>query len=153
VAIILVTSAMYIVETKKLLKNRENYEKSRFARSKKNNKDCIKPTKNNPFMNVEIGEFDTDKRNGLTACDIENEQIKEDVLDKFNSKLYSSTDDVYLNYNNDRQFYTMPVTDVVNNQTEFAKWLYDRGPTCKQGNQEACYENVNDHLGQIHTIN
>ena len=26
-------------------------------------------------------------------------------------------------------FYTMPNTSNPNNQTEFAKWLYDRGPT------------------------
>ena len=41
----------------------------------------------------------------------------------------------------------MPNTKLVSDQTEFAKWLYDRGPTCKEGNNQACYENANDHLG------
>ena len=142
VGILLITTAMYIVETKKILKRKEEYTKSKLARSRKHKKNCIKPTKNNPFMNVEISEYDTDKRMGLEACDIDNDNIKEDMINKFNDKLYRSTDDVYMNYNNDRQFYTMPVTDVVNDQTGFAKWLYDRGPTCKQGNAEACYNNV-----------
>ena len=29
-----------------------------------------------------------------------------------------------------RNFYTTPINTVPNNQTEFAKWLYDKGPTC-----------------------
>ena len=54
-----------------------------------------------------------------------------------------------MNNAGDRQFYTMPVTDVVNDQTGFAKWLYDRGPSCKQGAVEKCYDNVNE--ARLHT--
>ena len=64
--------------------------------------------------------------------------------------MFRSTDDVFMNNSGDRQFYTMPVTDIVNDQTGFAKWLYDRGPTCKQGAVEKCYDNVSEViLGRV----
>ena len=39
----------------------------------------------------------------------------------------------------------MPVTNVHNNQTDFAKWLYDRGPTCKE-NTIKCFNSLPDKL-------
>ena len=37
-----------------------------------------------------------------------------------------------------RQFYTMPVTTIPNEQTKFANWLYATPPTCKEGNGDQC---------------
>ncbi|QGR53875.1 hypothetical protein [Moumouvirus maliensis] len=78
-------------------------------------KNCQKPTKNNPFMNITLQDLE-ENNNRLEACNINDGMGKE---------------------NNDRQFYTMPVTTIPNKQTEFAKWLYDLPETCKE-NQLNC---------------
>ena len=39
----------------------------------------------------------------------------------------------------------MPVTNLTNDQTEFAKWLYDNGPTCKE-DTTLCYDSLPDRL-------
>ena len=51
-------------------------------------------------------------------------------------------DDIYSKYNSQRQFYTMPNTSIPNKQKEFALWLYNRGPTCKEGNGYQCFANM-----------
>jgi hypothetical protein len=102
-------------------------------------------------MNVLLTDYKEDsKRNNKEACDIENKKIKKSMNDKYDERLFRSVDDIYMNNSSDRQFYTMPVSDIVNDQTGFAKWLYDRGPSCKQGNVEQCYNNVNEViLGRV----
>ena len=35
----------------------------------------------------------------------------------------------------------MPNTDIVNKQSEFAKWCYKTPPTCKEGNDIQCTVN------------
>ena len=37
----------------------------------------------------------------------------------------------------------MPNTDVINDQTGFAKWLYER-PNCKSGYVEKCHKDLNE---------
>ena len=71
-------------------------------------KNCTEPTNNNPFMNFNI------------------------ITDKFNHNLYRDVSDLYGKNNSQRQYYTMPSTTLPNNQTEFAKWCYNTGPTCKE---------------------
>ena len=36
----------------------------------------------------------------------------------------------------------MPCTQVANEQSEFGKWLYDNGGSCKDGNSEQCWRNI-----------
>uniref|UniRef100_A0A6G6AB47 Minor capsid protein P9 transmembrane helices domain-containing protein n=1 Tax=Borely moumouvirus TaxID=2712067 RepID=A0A6G6AB47_9VIRU len=99
--------------------NHDNVEK--FTEENMNNKNlddsknCQKSTKNNPFMNITLQDLE-ENNNRLEACNI-NDGMDEE--------------------NNDRQFYTMPVTTIPNKQTEFAKWLYDLPETCKE-NQLNC---------------
>jgi hypothetical protein len=146
VAVLLVTYSMYVVDNKKKQENKNHYTQNNLALSKKHNKVCKKPTLDNPFMNRNLlSEFNetTDKE----ACDIENEEVKEDMLNKFNEKLYRSTDDIFMNHASDRQFYTVPNTDLVPDQTSFAEWLYKR-PNCKAGDVNACYNNVSEVIGR-----
>lgn len=146
VAVLLVSYAMFIVDSKKKEETRDYYTKYNLAKSKKTNKVCKKPSVDNPFMNRNLlTEYDeeTDKE----ACDIQNESVKEDVLNKFNEKLYRSTDDIFMNHASDRQFYTVPNTDLVPDQTSFAEWLYKR-PSCKAGDSQACYNNVSEVIGR-----
>lgn len=148
--IILITYGMSMIKINDNNNQKEYYQKNNIALSQKTNKTCRKPNSNNPFMNRNYLQEYNKKTDDIEACDVENEQIKEEILDTFNEKLYRSVDDMFMNQANDRQFYTMPNTQLVNDQTGFAKWLYDRGPTCKQGNNDVCYENVSEViLGRV----
>tara|TARA_Y100000739_G_C20574640_1_gene449605 strand:+ start:761 stop:1309 length:549 start_codon:yes stop_codon:yes gene_type:complete len=90
---------------------------------------CVKPTLNNPFMNV----LPTDDRTRGSACKY-TKDVKKEINNSFNSNLYLDLGDIYEKNNSQRQFYTMPSTQIPNNQEEFAKWLYNSKPICKEGN-------------------
>ena len=93
-------------------------------------KPCVKPTADNPFMNFNNI---TDDRDRPPACkSYDNQEIKEDIEEKFNENLYRDVGDLYGKNNSQREFYTMPNTKSVNDQTSFAKWCYYQGPTCKE---------------------
>lgn len=95
------------------------------------NKPCVKPTVHNPFMNFN---YITDDRNRPPACkSYDNEAIKQDIEDKFNQNLYRDVGDLYSKNNSQREFYTMPSSRVVSDQTSFAKFLYAQPQkTCKE---------------------
>lgn len=94
------------------------------------NKNCTQPTKNNPFMNFNII---TDKRDRPKACDSwDDKNVKQQINDNFNHNLYRDVSDLYGKKNSQRQYYTMPSTSMPNDQTAFAKWCYNTGPTCKE---------------------
>ena len=151
IIVLLLTYGMSLIDTVEKKSEEENFKKQNLAVSKTTKKECIKPTTDNPFMNVLLTDYKEDsKRNNKEACDIENKKIKKSMNDKYDERLFRSVDDIYMNNSSDRQFYTMPVSDIINDQTGFAKWLYDRGPSCKQGNVEQCYNNVNEViLGRV----
>ena len=93
-------------------------------------KECTKPTINNPFMNINLI---TDKRNRTPACKYyDNEKIASEVEKDFDNNLYRDVSDLYNKRNSQRQYYTMPSTTIPNEQTAFAKWLYYSPPTCKE---------------------
>ena len=58
--------------------------------------------------------------------------VTEEINSFFNNNLYRDVSDLYQKNNSQRQFYTMPCTDIVNEQTKFAKWLYYTDETCKE---------------------
>jgi len=91
------------------------------------NINCKNPTKDNPLMNINIG----DNPNNPLPC-IHTDEIKEDINSKFNYNLYRDTDDLFERFNSQRQFYTTPNTSVPNDQTKFAEWLYKIPQTCKE---------------------
>ena len=88
------------------------------------------PTQDNPFMNYN---YITDSKNkSKSVKSYNNPNIKDEISTYFNEKLYRDVSDLYQKNNSQRQFYTMPCTDVVNDQTKFAKWLYYTDKTCKE---------------------
>lgn len=90
----------------------------------------IKPTTNNPFMNINLI---TDPKTQPPAQESwDNQNVKEDIEEKFNVNLYKDVSDLFGKSNSQRQYYTMPSTTIPNNQTEFAKWCFNTGPTCKE---------------------
>lgn len=90
----------------------------------------IKPTINNPFMNINLI---TDPKNQPPAeKSWDNNFVKQNIENNFDHNLYKDVSDLFGKSNSQRQFYTMPSTTIPNNQTEFAKWCFNTGPTCKE---------------------
>ena len=95
-----------------------------------NNKPCTEPTTDNPFMNFN---YITDDRYRAPACkSYDNKKVKEEISDKFNYNLYRDVGDLYNKNNSQREYYTMPSTEVTNDQTAFARWCFSTGPTAKE---------------------
>jgi len=113
-----------------------------------NNQICIKPSRNNPFMNpsivdINVNDNDNDNDNkNINACYIDNPYIKEEIDNHFLNNQYRDVVDIYDRNSSQRQFYTMPSTTIPNNQEAFSKWLYYRKETCKEGNGEMCFYNI-----------
>lgn len=102
---------------------------------------CRKPTRDNPFMNPRI--IDYNNQDQPVACNGDDEDIKDGVEDNFNKDLFRDIDDLFNIKNSQRQFYTVPNTQIPNDQPSFANWLYKTPYTCKE-DQEAClrYEDI-----------
>ena len=111
-------------------------------------KDIVKPTIDNPFMNVLLTDYtDNPNRESLNKVNnYDNQKLNKEVDDKFYYNLYRDVDDVYDKYNSQRQFYTMPSTTIPNEQGRFVNWLYNVPPTCKEGNGYRCYGNIYNEL-------
>ena len=107
-----------------------------------NNKICIKPSKNNPFMNPTIVDIGNNDNLNINACYIDNPKIKQGINNNFFNYQYRDVIDIYDRNSSQRQFYTMPSTTIPNNQEAFSKWLYYRKESCKEGNGEQCYNNI-----------
>ncbi len=91
---------------------------------------CVPPTSDNPFMNFNLI---TDERQRPPGCKTyNNKTLQKEVDNKFNHNLYRDVSDLYNKNNSQREYYQVPSTTAVNNQTSFAKWLYNVGPTCKE---------------------
>lgn len=103
---------------------------------------CEPPTKNNPFMNVTVEDL-MENRYRPPACPISDPIVKKQMNDDYFYNVFRDVDDVFNRKHSQRQFYTMPATTIPNNQTDFAKWLYESPETCKE-NQLNClkYEDV-----------
>lgn len=84
------------------------------------NKDCVLPTKQNPFMNL----LGADDRQRAPACDPLSPEVKQRVDETFTSSMFYDVDDVWSRNNASRNFYTTASTAVPNDQTGFAEWLY-----------------------------
>jgi hypothetical protein len=112
------------------------------------NKVCLRSTVNNPFMNPSLTDYSAnyDKCN-IGACDLTNPKVSQSIENNFNSKLFRDVSDLYGKMSSQRQYYTMPVTTIPNDQTGFAEWLYKAPPTCKEGNSQECHMNLYRKIG------
>ena len=70
-------------------------------------------------------------KNKNSACDPTDENVRKQMLDDFDPEEYNPYSNIWKRSISDRQFYTLPSTGIVNNQTKFAKWLYGSDKTCK----------------------
>jgi hypothetical protein len=99
----------------------------------------IEPTKNNPFMNISLDDY---SKNPNRESISKKKNVNKEIQNKFNIDLYKDFSDVFEKQNSQRQFYTTPVTTIPNKQNEFAKWLYGKDKSCKEGNPEQCVKNI-----------
>lgn len=117
---------------------------------KLNNNACQKPTIENPFMNFTIGDL-INNPSRLAAC--EYDKAKKLIRQAFRMHLFSDSSDIWGKFISDRNFYTMPNTNVVNNQIGFANWCYGGSGECKStGNN--CLKNRDPlyHRGRITNV-
>tara|TARA_B110000902_G_C14088516_1_gene505907 strand:+ start:73 stop:672 length:600 start_codon:yes stop_codon:yes gene_type:complete len=94
----------------------------------------------NPLMNLAVSDYNTNK-NIIIDKTVTNDIINKNLV----NNLPYNEDGGYNQQMFERSFYTMPVTQLANNQTEFAKWCYDNGPTCKE-NSIVCSNTIVDKL-------
>jgi len=102
-----------------------------------------KSTKDNPVMNLSVLDYG---KNINIKVDLDDKNIDKNIIGKDISSInkYNYNELGRVNLLN-RNFYTMPNTKVPNEQTEFARALYDKGPTCKQDTSQ-CLKNLPDRL-------
>ena len=102
---------------------------------------CRLPSNENPFMNPTF--LDYSSGNLQQSCSSYNNSVVRD-LEKvyYNEDLYENNFDIYGKEHSARQFYTMPVNSIINDQGAFAEWCYGRPPTCKEGNGIQCSVNL-----------
>ena len=111
------------------------------------NYECRKPTVNNPFMNIQLHDFDNEQQ--VEACNVEDDKINRDIVHSFNDKLFMNIDDAFSRTNSQRQFFTTPNTRIPNNQTEFANWLYKVPETCKENNEQCLrYDDIRYNISK-----
>lgn len=98
---------------------------------------CVRPTRDNPMMNVMLTDL-KDFPNRPSACHPNHKAVKRQVEDHFSHNLFRDVDDAFGRSTSSRQFYTMPSTTIPNDRDALARWLYQTPPTCKEGNLDRC---------------
>ena len=105
------------------------------------NKICVKPSIDNPFMNPSIIDY-KNSNNNIKACPFNNKTISDNINNFFKEKVYKDINDIYERNFSERQFYTVPSTTIPNDRQSYEKWLYYRDKTCKENNGIQCYNNI-----------
>ena len=118
----------------------ENYTNLQNIESPKIEKVFVTSTKKNPVMNVNITDYNNNKEL-IIDKNVSNETINNNLT----NNLYDNMGDISNKNMFERQFYTTPNNKIPNDQTEFAKWLYDNGPTCKEKTSE-CINTIADRV-------
>lgn len=82
-----------------------------------------KPTKDNPFMNVMVSDYEKFPSRP-PAGDWSDPTVKKQINCQFNNGFKRSERDAFSKSASDRQYYTMPSTTIPNNQDAYANWLF-----------------------------
>lgn len=102
---------------------------------------CVPPTRHNPFMNVTPVDR-ADFPNRPPACDVGHKDVKKRMERHYDHNLYKDVSDVFGRNASSRNFYTMPSTQIPNDQSGFAEWCYKPPPSCKEGFGSQCFKNI-----------
>lgn len=129
-------SVTLLVLTILLRTNKEKFE----------NLGCMNVSKDNPFGNFTLGDYISNV-NRPEVCNTSLEKSESLIKEGFNGLL---KEDYYQKNINFRDFYTLPVTKVVNDQTKFAKFLLGSSGECKHdGNNCLKNEDTKFHRGRF----
>ena len=110
------------------------------------NKDIFRePDDDNPMMNQNTFDLYENKKAVPTY---NNPGMKRKVEETLDGGIFKDSNDLFNRRNSQRQWYTMPNTEAMNKQTEFAKWCYMTPPTCKEGNGLQCANNLHNRLNR-----
>jgi hypothetical protein len=89
-------------------------------------------------MNVLLTEI-ADNPYRQPAANVQGTQVRNELDNYFQTMFASDPTDVFQRNQGQRQFVTMPVTTIPNDQKAFQEWLFlTPGQSCKEGNQAAC---------------
>jgi len=139
--LILLLFLFYVYLYSQQVEKIEEEEMENKSRTIINNNICIKPNKDNPFMNPNIVDYDN-ANNNIKACDINNTKIKNGIDKFFKEPVFKDVNDIYERNFSQRQFYTVPATTIPNDRETYLNWLYYRPKSCKENNGEQCYRNI-----------
>lgn len=107
----------------------------------------VEPTYDNPVMNFTMGDFLNLDKDGniIPKAPISNTmdpKVQEKIESTFQQGTYREVSDLFNKNSSQREFYTMPTTDVINDIGEFQNWLYKTPPTCKETSMCLRYEDI-----------
>ena len=127
--------------------NKENFEGGQpapFTPLPKQPKQYVWPTAENPMTNVALTDYrNRPNRESITKItEPDDPTMKKAIDDAFYSRIFRDVSDVYSTVATERNFYTMPVTTIPNDQKAFAEFCYGTPPTCKEGNGFQCLKNT-----------
>ena len=91
-------------------------------------KKCVMPTESNPFMNFTIDDYYKNP-NRPKNCPVD--KVRGEMRKQFLKRVVPDPTDLWGQNFSDRSFYTMPSTQIVNEQTKFANWCYGTMGKCK----------------------
>ena len=134
----------FFLNSNEIKKNKMEFEyltQRNLYKDEHTNELCYKPTKQNPFMNILMSDY-TQNPNRAKACNLSNGNIKKMASKHFNRDLYRDVGDVFHKNASDRNYMTMPVSTIPNNQDDFLKFTYNINKTCKEGSGKVCYANT-----------
>lgn len=114
---------------------------------------CRVPTKDNPFMNPLLDDISVGDRDEIQpiACNVDDDEIKDKIVDCFNKDLYRDVGDLFERQNSQRQFYSLPQS-FPNDQNAFAQYCYGNKGTCKT-NQGLCLKNEDLRFKRLNLLN
>lgn len=103
-----------------------------------NKNNCRKPSKENPFANIVFSDY-LDASNIAEPCNADDAEVEKEKQNLYNSSLFRNIEDAWERQNSQRNFYTMPIQQTPNSQTDFANWLFKTGPTCHENSAYCNY--------------
>jgi len=120
--------SLVIIAISYMLGYYEKFESNNLNHIDLSNDRCVMPTQKNPFMNFTMDDM-INNINRNEACNYED--VKEDIRKEFKKDIVPDPADLWGTKISDRQFFTMPWTKVINDQSGFANWLYGNSGECK----------------------
>ena len=131
VVIILIILSLFLGVTETFTSNNIEYKK------------CRESTSNNPYMNFTFGD------DNVPVCD---DESKTKIKSNFETHVVPDKFNIWGKNTNDRNFYTLPNTNIVNGRMGLGKWCYNDSGKCKTTGKDCLkMRDPTYHRGRITT--